>query len=128
MNVPRLPVLIALLLASWAAFGAVRENVRQIRTRPGAFSITVRGKFGPANTPVKYRFAGHAGQKCRVRINPDGDLDTAGHVFFAGSQEGDGGPGGTIFDSVLPKTGDYRVWVEYRAGNAKTFSLELTCR
>jgi hypothetical protein len=121
-------VLIVILLASCAAFGAVRENARRIRMRPGAFSTTVRGTFGSANSPVKYRFAAHVGQRCRVRINPDGDLDTAGHVFFPGSQEGDGGPGGIIYDGVLPKTGDYRVWVEYRGGNTKTFSLELTCR
>jgi hypothetical protein len=128
MNVSRLRLLIALLLASWAAFGAARETARRIKAKPSAYSATVRGAFGSAKAPVKYRFAGHSGQKCRIRIIPDGDLDTAGHVFFPGSQEGDGGPGGTIYDDVLPKTGDYRIWVEYRGGNARAFSLELSCR
>jgi hypothetical protein len=121
-------MVIALLLASWAASGAARENAHRIKMSPGASLATVRGRFGSDTKPVKYRFAAHAGQRCRVRIEPDGDLDTAGHVFFPGSREGDGGPGGTIYDGVLPQTGDYRVWVEYRGGNTKTFSLELSCR
>jgi hypothetical protein len=101
---------------------------RLIRMKPGTQSVTVRGKVGPSDKVAKYRFYARAGQKCKVLIEPDGDLTTAGHLFVPGLQEGYGGPGGTIYDGVLPRTGNYRIWVERRAGKSDTFSLTLICK
>jgi hypothetical protein len=92
----------------------------------GETIIMVRGKL-PAAGPAKYRFYGQSGQKCKVRIEPIGDLTTAGHLFLPDSDEGYGGPGGTIYDGVLLETGNYRIWVERRSGKSAGFSLTLTC-
>jgi hypothetical protein len=106
---------------------AAREVEREIRMKPGTHTVTVWGKLGPSDKVAKYRFYARAGQKSKVRIEPDGDLTTGGHLFLPGLQRGYGGPGGTIYDGVLPKTGNYRIWVERRAGKSDAFSLTLSC-
>ena len=121
----RLLILIALWASTLETGAADVERV--IRMKPGKQSVTVRGKVGPSDKVAKYRFYARAGQKCKVRIEPHGDLTTSGHLFLPGLEEGYGGPGGTIYDGVLPKTGDYKIWVERRAGRSDTFSLTLTC-
>ncbi len=120
---------VMLLAVLWtSALSAAQAEVdREIKMGPGRQSVTVRGKLGPSDKPAKYHFYGRAGQKCRIRIQPDGDLTTAGHLFVPDQQEGYGGPGGTIYDGNLPKTGTYKIWVERRSGKSNGFSLLLAC-
>jgi hypothetical protein len=120
----------AVALLFWALmFVSLAESAGQeheIRWKQGKQAVTIRGKL-PTGRHAAYRFYGESGQKCKVRIEPMGDLTTAGHLFLPDSEEGYGGPGGTIYDGVLPKTGNYRIWVERRSGKSVNFLLILSC-
>ena len=128
MSVCRVCVLapILLLIAAVPEFG--RDRVHQIRMKRGTRSVVVKGKFGRSENRVVYAFRARAGQKCRIEIRPEGDLDTAGHVFPPGDPNGFGGPGGTFYEGELSKTGEYRIWVERRLpSKSSSFALELAC-
>lgn len=128
MSMCRVSVLapILLLIAAVPEFG--RDRVHQIRMKPGTRPVVVQGKFGRSENRVVYAFHARAGQKCSIKITPEGDLDTAGHLFPPGDRDGFGGPGGTFYKGELAKTGEYRIWVERRLpSKSSSFALELTC-
>jgi hypothetical protein len=95
---------------------------------PSVFDLREVNALGPSDKVAKYRFYARAGHKCKVRIEPDGDLATAEHLFVPGLQEGYGGPRGTIYDGVLPKTGTCRIWVERRSASQTASRSSLVAR
>src|SRR5947207_15583674 len=72
---------------------------------------------------VNYVLRAKAGQHMRVEIRGRGP--TRGMVTFP-SGEGEGGPGGVVFDGNIPDTGDYRIRVtESSMANAWRGSFTL---
>jgi hypothetical protein len=74
----------------------------------GATRATVRGYLRGARDEANFVLRAKAGQHMRVEIRGQGA--TRGMVTFPSGQ-GDGGPGGVVFDGMLPDTGDYGVRV-----------------
>jgi hypothetical protein len=74
----------------------------------GATRATVRGYLRGARDEANFVLRAKAGQHMRVEIKGRGA--TRGVVTFPSGQ-GDGQPGGVIFDGVLPDTGDYGIRV-----------------
>ncbi len=74
----------------------------------GATRATVRGYLRGARDEANFVLRANAGQHMRVEIRGRGA--TRGMVTFPSGQ-GDGQPGGVIFDGVLPDTGDYGIRV-----------------
>jgi hypothetical protein len=74
----------------------------------GATRATVRGYLRGAHDEANFVLRARAGQHMRVEIRGRGA--TRGMVTFPSGQ-GDGQPGGVIFDGILPDTGDYGIRV-----------------
>jgi len=74
----------------------------------GATRATARGYLRGIHDEVNFVLGAKAGQHMRVEIKGRGP--TRGVVIFPSSGQ-DGGPGGVIFDGILPDTGDYRIRV-----------------
>jgi hypothetical protein len=74
----------------------------------GATRATARGYLRGIRDEANFVLRAKAGQHMRVEIRGRGA--TRGMVTFPSGQ-GDGQPGGVIFDSILPDTGDYRISV-----------------
>ena len=74
----------------------------------GATRTTVRGYLRGARDEANFVLRARAGQHMRVEIRGRGA--TRGMVTFPSGQ-GDGQPGGVIFDGILPDTGDYGIRV-----------------
>ncbi len=74
----------------------------------GATRATVRGYLRGARDEANFVLRAKAGQHMRIEIRGRGA--TRGMVTFPSGQ-GDGQPGGVIFDGILPDTGDYGIRV-----------------
>ncbi len=74
----------------------------------GATRATVRGHLRGIRDEANFVLRAKAGQHMRVEIR--GRAATRGMVTFPSGQ-GDGGPGGVVFDGILPDTGDYGIRV-----------------
>lgn len=96
-------LLVALLppLNTWA-------KDQRITFKKGAIQAEVTGHLSGSGE-VCYRAKARAGQHMKVSVQGDGP--TRGTVA-APSGEGEGQPGGMIFDEDLKETGDYRICVE----------------
>ena len=89
----------------------------------GATRTTARGYLRGMRDEVNYVLRAKAGQHMRVEIRGRGP--TRGMVTFP-SGEGEGGPGGVVFDGNIPDTGDYRIRVtESSMANAWRGSFTL---
>lgn len=86
---------------------AVNAQTRVYFAR-GATRATVRGYLRGAHDEANFVLRASAGQHMRVEIRGRGA--TRGMVTFPSGQ-GDGGPGGVVFDGLLPDTGDYGIRV-----------------
>ena len=95
-----------------AAIIALSSSVTNAQTRVyfarGATRATVRGYLRGAHDEANFILRAKAGQHMRVEIRGRGA--TRGMVTFPSGQ-GDGQPGGVIFDGILPDTGDYGIRV-----------------
>ena len=100
------------LLLTTAAVIACASSAATAQTRiyfaRGATRATVRGYLGGMRDEVLYVLRAKAGQHMRVEIRGRGA--TRGVVMFPSGGQ-DGGPGGVVFDGILPDTGDYRIRV-----------------
>src|SRR5712664_4410138 len=74
----------------------------------GATRATARGYLRGIRDEANFVLRARAGQHMRVEIRGRGA--TRGMVTFPSGQ-GDGGPGGVVFDGLLPATGDYGIRV-----------------
>ena len=74
----------------------------------GATRATARGYLRGIRDEANFVLRAKAGQHMRVEIRGRGA--TRGMVTFPSGQ-GDGQPGGVVFDGILPDTGDYRISV-----------------
>src|SRR5437762_6195620 len=89
----------------------------------GATRTTARGYLRGMRDEVNYVLRAKAGQHMRVEIRGRGP--TRGMVTFP-SGEGEGGPGGEVFDGSIPDTGEYRIRVtESSMANAWRGSFTL---
>ena len=104
------------------ASSAVDAQTRVYFAR-GATRTTVRGYLRGMRDEANYVLRAKAGQHMRVEIRGRGP--TRGMVTFP-SGEGEGGPGGVVFDGNIPDTGDYRIRVtESSMANAWRGSFTL---
>ena len=87
---------------------AVASGQTRIYFARGATRATVRGYLRGMRDDANYVLRAKAGQHMRVEIRGRGP--TRGTVTFP-SGEGEGGPGGVVFDGIIPDTGDYRIRV-----------------
>jgi len=99
----RLTVISGLIACIGAAVVSGQTRVYFAR---GATRATVRGYLRGMRDEALYVLRAKAGQHMRVEIRGRGP--TRGTVTFP-SGEGEGGPGGVVFDGILPATGDYRI-------------------
>ncbi len=98
-----LAVAAVIALASLATFAQTRVYFAR-----GATRATARGYLRGIRDEANFVLRARAGQHMRVEIRGRGA--TRGMVTFPSGQ-GDGQPGGVIFDGVLPDTGDYGISV-----------------
>ena len=88
--------------------GLVANAQTRIYFARGATRASVRGYLRGIRDEANFVLRAKAGQHMRVEIIGRGP--TRGTVTFPSGQ-GDGGPGGVVFDGLLPDTGDYRIRV-----------------
>src|SRR5438445_5950889 len=74
----------------------------------GATRATVRGYLRGIRDEALFVLRAQAGQHMRVEIRGRGP--TRGEVMFPSGGQ-DGGPGGVVFDGIIPDNGDYRIRV-----------------
>ena len=98
-----LAVAVIILFASLATFAQTRVYFAR-----GATRATARGYLRGIRDEANFVLRAKAGQHMRVEIRGRGA--TRGMVTFPSGQ-GDGQPGGVIFDGILPDTGDYGIRV-----------------
>jgi hypothetical protein len=98
-----LAVAAIIALASLTTFAQTRVYFAR-----GATRATARGYLRGIRDEANFVLRAKAGQHMRVEIRGSGA--TRGIVTFPSGQ-GDGQPGGVIFDGLLPDTGDYRIQV-----------------
>jgi hypothetical protein len=96
-------VLAVVVFASSAAQAQTR-----IYFARGATRATARGYLRGIRDEANFVLRAKAGQHMRVNIQGRGA--TRGTITFPSGQ-GDGGPGGVVFDGILPDTGDYHIRV-----------------
>jgi hypothetical protein len=111
----------AAIVVACANFAANAQT--RIYFARGATTATARGYLRGINDEALFVLRAKAGQHMRVEIRGRGP--TRGVVFFPSGQQ-DGGPGGVVFDGILPDTGDYRIRVtESSMANAWRGSFTL---
>src|SRR5712691_5423285 len=98
----------SLFLIIMACAGLTVHAQTRVYFARGATRATVRGYLRGARDEANFVLRARAGQHMRVEIRGRGA--TRGMVTFPSGQ-GDGQPGGVIFDGILPETGDYRISV-----------------
>jgi hypothetical protein len=86
----------------------VTEAQTRIYFARGATQATARGYLRGVRDEVLFVLRAKAGQHMKVEIRGRGA--TRGVVMFPSGGQ-DGGPGGVVFDGILPDTGDYRIRV-----------------
>lgn len=114
-------------LTATAAIILLASSIAGAQTRiyfaRGATRATVRGYLRGVRDEANFVLRAKAGQHMRVEIRGRGA--TRGMVSFPSGQ-GDGGPGGVVFDGILPDTGDYGIRVtESSMANAWRGSFTL---
>src|SRR5713101_6623808 len=97
-----------LFVAIMASAGLTARGQTRVYFARGATRATARGYLRGIRDEANFVLRAKAGQHMRVEIRARGA--TRGTVSFPSGQ-GDGQPGGVIFDGVLPDTGDYRISV-----------------
>lgn len=110
----RLSVLsIALLLLSASVVSQAKQHAgpQRIRFKSGAISAQVPGQFNPAQPRPRYLIKAKAGDHMVVNIIPVTKGLTLGGTVAAPSGQGDGQPGGIIFNGDLTENGDYTIEV-----------------
>ncbi len=98
----------SLFVAIMACAGLTASGQTRVYFARGATRATVRGYLNGIHDEANFVLRAKAGQHMRVNIRGRGA--TRGMVTFPSGQ-GDGGPGGVIFDGILPDTGDYGIRV-----------------
>jgi hypothetical protein len=98
--------LLFLAIIAWS--GATVCAQTRVYFARGATRATVRGYLRGIRDEANFVLRAKAGQHMRVEIRGRGA--TRGTVTFPSGQ-GDGQPGGVIFDGILPDTGDYGIRV-----------------
>ena len=98
----------SLFVAIMACAGLTANGQTRVYFARGATRATVRGYLNGIHDEANFVLRAKAGQHMRVNIRGRGA--TRGMVTFPSGQ-GDGGPGGVIFDGILPDTGDYGIRV-----------------
>jgi hypothetical protein len=98
----------SLFVAIMACVGLPASGQTRVYFARGATRATVRGYLRGARDEANFVLRAKAGQHMRVEIRGRGA--TRGMVTFPSGQ-GDGQPGGVIFDGILPDTGDYGIRV-----------------
>jgi len=101
-----LALMVAVLFLSSSALG--QKAPQRISFARGATVARANGYLRGIRDEAWFVLRAGAGQHMRVEINGRGA--TRGMVTFP-SGEGEGGPGGVVFDGILPDTGDYRIRV-----------------
>jgi hypothetical protein len=97
------------LMVALIAFAASSVDAQtRVYFARGATRATVRGYLRGIRDEANYILKAKAGQHMRVEIRGRGA--TRGTITFPSGQ-GDGGPGGVVFDGILPDNGDYRIRV-----------------
>ena len=92
----------------------VGESDRAIIFKPGQTKAYSEGKFSNNDREVYFSLHATKGQHLVVRIRPlTPGLTTAGVVIYPSGKQ-DGGPGGTVFDSELDESGQFRIRVTQR--------------
>jgi hypothetical protein len=99
-----------LLLVAVVFFSTVFVTEAQTRIyfARGATRATARGYLRGVRDEANFVFRAKAGQHMKVEIRGRGA--TRGVVMFPSGGQ-DGGPGGVVFDGILPDTGDYKIRV-----------------
>ncbi len=99
----------ALLTAVFLISSAPAQKAPQrVYFARGATEARVTGYLRGIRDEAVFVLRARAGQHMRVDIRGRGA--TRGVVIFPDGQQ-DGGPGGVVFDGILPVTGDYRIRV-----------------
>ena len=98
----------SLFVAIMACAGLTANGQTRVYFDRGATRATVRGYLNGIHDEANFVLRAKAGQHMRVNIRGRGA--TRGMVTFPSGQ-GDGQPGGVIFDGILPDTGDYGIRV-----------------
>jgi len=98
----------SLFVIIMACAGLTAHAQTRVYFARGATRATVRGYLRGARDEANFVLRARAGQHMRVEIRGRGA--TRGMVTFPSGQ-GDGQPGGVIFDGILPDTGDYGIRV-----------------
>ena len=96
------------MMAIIASAGTAAVAQTRIYFARGVTRATTRGYLRGAHDEANFVLRAKAGQHMRVEIRGRGA--TRGVVTFPSGQ-GDGQPGGLIFDGILPDTGDYGIRV-----------------
>ena len=91
-----------------AVVNSAADSQTRIYFAPGATRSTVRGYLRGINDQAFFVLRAKAGQHMRVEIRGRGP--TRGEVMFPSGGQ-DGGPGGVVFDGIIPDNGDYRIRV-----------------
>jgi len=108
MNLKK-PLFLALLVPfSLIPMLAISKDQR-ISFPKGGIAAKIQGRITGREDEICYLAGARRGQQMKVEIKGDGP--TAGNIKFP-SGEGEGQPGGVIFDDPLKETGDYRICVE----------------
>ena len=97
-----------LIVAVVIACASVTNAQTRIYFARGATRATARGYLRGIRDEALFILRAKAAQHMRVEIRGRGA--TRGVVIFPSGRQ-DGGPGGVVFDSDLPDTGDYRIRV-----------------
>lgn len=100
--------LMAATAIGFSCFQASANAQTRIYFARGATRATVRGTLHGIRDEANFLLRAKAGQHMRVEIRGQGA--TRGTVTFPSGQ-GDGGPGGVVFNGILPDTGDYGIRV-----------------
>src|SRR5438105_9760740 len=102
------PLIHGALVAVIVFSASIAKSQTRIYFARGATRATARGYLRGIRDEANFVLRAKSGQHMRVEIRGRGP--TRGVVIFPSSGQ-DGGPGGVVFDSVLPDTGDYGIRV-----------------
>ena len=96
---------VVLMVASPPA--AAHRSETRIRFAKGTTSGQVTGTLTSMDDVARYVLWARKGQHMVVTVEGDGPI--RGVVVFPRKRGSEGGPGGTVFDGILPATGNYRL-------------------
>lgn len=94
-------------------------NATKINFKAGAYSAQTKGKFTKSGESVYFSLKAEKDQRMIVNIFSVTDgLGTSG-VVISPSGEEDGQPGGLVYNSLLPESGEYKIRVGQRPTDHK---------